>query len=890
VLGGKSESVDDGVPRVSTPRESASPHAANEVPRTLRNFLSRTRLLTTLDEGSSGRLTVVRAPGGAGKTSLVVDWLRLRSDGQPVVWVSLDESAQSRAGFWQRVVNALVTTGAVSADGFLGDVLSGYVELGRVPALVLDELSKASRSVLLVLDDFHLVDDASVEDVVWLLERSRRLQIIVTTRRRLPLEDARVAVRLEPTVITGEELAFDLTETMAMIGHSGAALGPADAAVIQEATDGHPLATRVTIATIIAESSEAQSSEETTATLDRSTVVSRIASHAARDLLPAFADETSRAVALRVALAPSADPDLAARLSGRADVEPVLRGFERAGFGDFQRRGDATAFAFHPLVAAALTWEAERTIPADEVTRLRRLAAMHLVDAGDPLSALRLFAKIGDTGAMWPVIARSFSDLINHHQTELESIIGMVSPEQLREEGTLAVALAIVLSEQQTLPSAPLRHLVETALEKLEPRRSETDPLELFWTLLSIFAGLRAARRYSEAASAGDQLLSHIEGLSTEARQEAGHAIGAGVIQIVITYVLVGRLDDAIALAHQLAHDPHPFRRQHRLSLLAYIQSMRGDLIEAEQFIGAVTQSRVAEWRATIPATGWHVAETFLRLERNDPAGALDVISALDSRLATLEHWPYLLWLKGLTRLAGPDPDLGIDELGAAIRANRARTASPFALGLLGGLQSDLYLAAGAPERALKALSVHSPDAAAVILARTRLHLATGDAERAEASVSPMLGNESITPRQRAEALLLHALSGQRLGYPSEAALSARRAFRMVEQHRLRLPLIMVPRAELHDLVGAHLPERLPILADLPDPFGQALTPVSLTKRERLVLVELATAATLEAIAGRLFVSANTVKTQLKSIYRKLGASNRTDAIAIARRRGLLDS
>lgn len=852
------------------------------LPTTPAQFLSRPRLLDALDAGAQSRVIVLRAPGGSGKSTLLADWLGRRAgDPQPVVWIALDESARSRAGFWHRVILGLLSSGVALADGPLADFVSGFVELARVPSLLLAELSRAPHPLRLILDDFHIVDNTGAEDVAWLIERSDRLQVLVTTRGRTRLEDPAIAVRLDPMVITAAQLAFDLDETIRVLGRSGSALAVEDAPIIRDATGGHPLATRVAIATF--DSTRGNPSEP----LDREAVIGRIAIHAARELLPMFQEEEHRAVGLRVALATSVDARLAVELTGVHDAERVLRHFERDGLGEFQQEGGETVFSFHPLVGHALEREAERALDADEVADLRRTTARHFAAHGNALGALRLYVRLGEYREMWPAIARNFSDLIVHHQAELEEIIGKVPPARLREEWTLAIVLAIVRSEQVGTPSAGVRQLVDTAHEVLSRTPPETDPLARFWTLLSTFAGFRAARCYHQAAVAGDAVVAHVDRMPPGARAVAGSAIDTGHLQIVITYVLVGRLDDALSLARQLAHDPHPGRQQHRLSLLAYLQVLRGGMPEAQALAGAVTQARVATWRATVPATGWHIAEAVIRLERNDPDGALETISALDSRLGVLEHWPYMLWVKGLARLAGPNPEIGVDELATAIATHRSRSASPFALDLLASLHSDLYLAIGQVARARAALAERPQGSTQIILARARLLLSDGQVDEVKASIAPLLWGEGSTLRQQAEALLLHAVCDLRLGYLEEAVFSARRAFALLDRHEMRLPLVMVPRTELLEVARSVLPEYLHLFDGLPDPFSSVSTPNPLTRREQEVLVTLESPATLGAVAARHFVSVNTIKTQLRSIYRKLGVSSREDAVRVARRRGL---
>jgi LuxR family maltose regulon positive regulatory protein len=856
--------------------EAAEP----SIPRRLSHYLSRDRLLEALDAAATDRPVVVRAQGGAGKTTLLVDWLRRRTDDIPVVWVALDESTRTREGFWRRVVTAMVTREALPADGAGGEILSGGVDPARVPALLLDEIDALPRRLRLVLDDAHLIDLATERDLIWMLERSTRMQLLVTTRRRLRLESAREAVRLEPVILTERQLAFTLDETIAIVDSARAELSEHDAATIHRATGGHPLATRVTIATL--------SEADGIAPLEHSDVVARVAAHATEDLLPVFADDERRRIALLIALTPAADHALAVRLSGRDDVDDVLHEFERDGFGEFTQVRREALFTFHSLVRATLQWEAERGLQASVVTESRRIAAQHLATTGRPMDALRLFARVGDTRAMGMIVAQNYSDVIDHHQTEIRELIEGIDPAVLRQDGLLTIVLSIVMSENEPLPSPRLLELVNGALELLERARNTAEGVELFFALLCIFAGLRTSRRYGEAALAGAELLAHADTLSPAQREAVAPVLAAATTQVLVTNLLIGRFDTALELGQGLSNDAHPWRQQHRLSLLAYIQSVRGDMVGARHFGAAVSGARAERWRATVPGIGWHVADSLGRLEGGDHEGALELISSLDSRLGVVEQWPYLLWAKGLIRLAADDAELGVDELASAVRRNRSRIAAPFALDLLGALQSDLFLAAGSPERAAKALSVRSATAAPVVLARTRLRWATGDLGEIGAALAPLLWGDSATPRQQAEAFLLQAVTQLRLGFDAEATLSGRRAFRILDEHGMRVPLLFAARAELRTVAAALSPDRVADVNAMPDPFGGALTPVALTRRERLVLGELATSANLETIADRQFISGNTVKTHVQAIYRKLGVSSRADAVASGRRRGLI--
>jgi LuxR family maltose regulon positive regulatory protein len=849
------------------------------VPRLLPHHLSRRRLLQVLEQTRSA-LIVVRAPGGAGKTSLVIDWLRSSTSARRTVWVGLDETAHTRDGFWERVVRALVVHGVVAPDGPLADVLFGYVEPSHVAGLLLDELTASAISLRLVLDDFHLTEESAVTDVIWLLLNASDLQVVVTTRQRLALERPEVVARLEPVVVRGKELAFDVRETASVISRASTSLTDGDAAAIHGSTGGHPLATRLAIASF------GPNSNDIDAPVDQGAVVSRVATHAATELMPRFQDDSARLVALRISIAPSVDPDLARELSGREDVHAILRDFERNGYGEFQEVDGALVFAFHSLVRAALEWDADNTLDAAELMGLRRAAARHLSVTANPLGAARLFARIGDDRELWKVLARNWSDIINHHVSDLREIYHSIPQERILAEPTLAIGFAIALSEREPVPSAYSRKLVETALLQLAAL-DEAEPTERFWNLLAVFAGLRVVRRYAEDAEAGAAIQRHLDAMTSADRKRLGGALAVVLIQMAFTEVLLGRFDNAIGILQDLTGDVHRTRNQHRLSMIAEIQAMRGDMSEARMALEGVTQARVETWRATIPAIGWYLAETISRLEFNQPTDAVRLISDLDSRLQGAEQWPYLLWVKGLTRLATNDAERGVDELTTAISKNRRRDASSFALDLLCSLRADLMLASGAPEGARRVLRGRPSTSVPLILVRARLSLADDHSGEARSLLSLILQGEEVTPRQRAEALLLDAISESRLGYSDSAKRAVHRAFGILESHQISMPLVMVPHAELLQLIDD--PAHRMMVEGLADPFSFALSPIALSDAERAVMTMLASSETVEVAAQRLYLSINTVKSHLRRIYRKLGVSSREAAVTAARQRGLLD-
>src|SRR5215470_1399978 len=159
------------------------------VPRPLPGFVPRRRLAEALGEGLARGRVLVCAPAGFGKTALLADWAR--GDGRPVAWLGLDGGDSDPARFWRYVVTALEGARPGLA-GRVGPPPPGSVE-GLVTALI-NELAAdpGPDEVLLVLDDYHLVDSGPVhESVAFLLENlPLGLRVVVSSRSDPPLPAA----------------------------------------------------------------------------------------------------------------------------------------------------------------------------------------------------------------------------------------------------------------------------------------------------------------------------------------------------------------------------------------------------------------------------------------------------------------------------------------------------------------------------------------------------------------------------------------------------------------------------------------------------------------------------------------------------------------------------
>src|SRR5699024_2680307 len=148
-------------------------------------------------------------------------------------------------------------------------------------------------------------------------------------------------------------------------------------------------------------------------------------------------------------------------------------------------------------------------------------------------------------------------------------------------------------------------------------------------------------------------------------------------------------------------------------------------------------------------------------------------------------------------------------------------------------------------------------------------------------------------PRVILEMLLLRACALSRMYRAHEAADAFHAAVSLAQTHGLVRPLVLLPRSELRT-IAAMTPHLQEFLEELPPPargvgqFGLPAAKESLSDSELRVLRAMVDGAPVSLVAQRLFVSVNTIKTQLRNIYRKLGVHNRDDALRRTRELGLL--
>jgi LuxR family maltose regulon positive regulatory protein len=210
------------------------------LPRPRPGLLARARLLERLDRGMARELTLVCAPAGFGKTSLLGDWAR--HSRRTVAWLSLDAGDDDPVRFWRYVAAALDGAG-IAVGERLAPLLRGPqpASLEAVVTAIVNQLAARPRETALVLDDYHLVQAQSVHrSLGFLLEHlPASLRLVLASRADPPLPLARLRARGQLAELRAADLRFTKEEAAALLQQTaGLHLPAGSVAALAARTEG----------------------------------------------------------------------------------------------------------------------------------------------------------------------------------------------------------------------------------------------------------------------------------------------------------------------------------------------------------------------------------------------------------------------------------------------------------------------------------------------------------------------------------------------------------------------------------------------------------------------------------------------------------------------------
>jgi LuxR family transcriptional regulator, maltose regulon positive regulatory protein len=414
------------------------------VPGRRREAVWRPRLAQRLGRGARSRLTLVSAPAGFGKTTLLAQWLAQAPEGSPgVAWVSLDERDNDPATFWTYVVTALQDATDGAGTGALGLLRSSSPPTEAVLVSLVNDLHAVPREVVLVLDDYHLVESRDIHDgMAFLLEHvPAQVHLLLATRADPPLPLARLRARGELVEVRSTDLRFTREEAAEYLaGPMGLALSSADVTILAERTEGWAAALQL-----------AGLSLQDRA--DPSAVVARFAGddrfvvdYLAEEVLGRLPTDV-RDFLLQTSVLDRLTGPLCDAVTGQAGGSARLVALERSNLFLVPLDDRRQWYRYHHLFADVLRAHLLEQQPG-QVSELHRRASVWLQDNGDPAAAIRHALSGGDYDRAADLIELTMQVMRRERrEAELARWVREVPDEVVRVRPVLAAAFVGALAQ-----------------------------------------------------------------------------------------------------------------------------------------------------------------------------------------------------------------------------------------------------------------------------------------------------------------------------------------------------------------------------------------------------------------------------------------------------------
>ncbi len=871
-------------------------------------LIGRGDLLAALDRAAASKVTVISAPAGSGKTSLLRAWADRPGQPQRLALVQVQRGQHDAHQFWLALLDAVRHASATASRAEPPAATPDF----NAPAMVdqvLSELADARDGITLVIDDLHeLTSPEALAQLTRLLTNlPPNVHAILTTRHdlRLGLHQLRLAGELAE--IRAADLRFSERETRELLDASGITLSAAGAALLHQRTEGWAAGLRLAAISLAGHPDPERFVAEFSGS-DRT-----VAEYLLAEMLDRQPPDVQDLL-LRTSLLDQVNGELADLLTGRPGSEQILLSLEDANAFVESLDPQRTWFRYHHLFADLLRLELRRRLP-DQVPTLHRRAAEwfslqgqmveaigHTQAAGDWADAARLLADhsfsltLDGQAQTMQALVRAFPRGGDHPELALVRAMGDLAQGRLDEA---AAHLAVAETHAGTAPPGR-RHRLQVAVASLN---------------------LSLARRRGHLAGVVEQvkfLDSPVTGPSDEDIALGSDLRAVALLNLGTAEAWSLGLPDAerhlregAVLAREIGR---PYLEVGCLAQLGFASIFHSAAMpKADAF--ATTQRRCREAIALAERYGWGtepvIAPALMTL-----AGTMVWLGEFDEGERWLRRTE-----RALQTDTGPDIRLLLHQTAGMLHAGRGR--HPEALEEFGAaehlasqLEGSQALAsqvtgwllatqarAGLPGEArarLAALDDERASSGEIRNARAVICLADGDPPGALGALhdvldgtAPVLGYTTVT-----EAHLLAGLAHRQLGDQRAASQAAERALALAESDRLVLPFAMTGSGELLEALPRHQSAHAALLAEILDVLhgsslaaedqSSLLPAEELSPGELRVLRYLPTNLSRPEIAGELSVSLNTVSTHLRSIYAKLQVRDRSSAVQRARELRLL--
>jgi LuxR family maltose regulon positive regulatory protein len=893
------------------------------IPPTRLDQISRPRLLERLnaglsEDGFTRKLTLVSAPAGFGKTTLVSEWVH-KVEAQhaaplQVAWLSLDEGDNDLARFLTYLIAALRTIEASIGKGALGALQSPQPPPAEVvlTSLINDAVAISSPFVL-VLDDYHLIEAQGIHDALtFLLERlPPRMHLVIASREDPPLPLARLRARGQLTELRAMDLRFTTSEAAEFLNQAmGLDLSAEDIAALETRTEGWIAGLQLAAISI-------QGRNDTPSLIESFTGSHRyVLDYLVEEVLERQPGSV-QSFLLQTAILDRLTGSLCDTLTGHEDGQQTLEMLERANLFIVPLDTERRWYRYHHLFADLLRQRLRQTHP-EKLPILHVRASDWFRHQGLHREAIKYSLAAGDYEGAAGLIRAIAIDVIQ--QGEHTTVVGWINavPEELVEEQPyLSVLHAWALQLTGQLETAEARLIdAENALDS--PKHQDDRDID---TILGLIHSLRAYQTFMTGEL--DKTISYA-GQALDRLPESAALIRVRTAQYLgVAYQFLGQFQAALDVYNRTL--PLVQRLGGNLAAVMHFAGMANLCLEMAQLRRAKEYCEHAldfteqhTGRPDMPFCGhtyvtigrilrqWNRLEDAYRFTTTGVALCRDWRNADTLALSCIE-FAYIHQALGNDRQARA-------SMGEAIQVYEG--FSPWAARYAAAHQAKIDLARGDTDAAGRWAQAND----LVIdgdfefhreieyLALARVYIAQKRFAEAQSLAERIYRIAQETGKRHTEldGLVLLALVFSLQGETDQALAYLETALSIGEPEGFIRILVDEGPPMAHLLYKALSRGIAPdyvrrLLAAFPEPEPEPTDPSisraqesdliePLSERELEVLQLIAEGLTNPEIASRLFLSLNTVKAHTRNIYGKLDVHSRTQAVAKAKALGVLTS
>ncbi|MCU1372346.1 MAG: ATP-dependent transcriptional regulator, MalT-like, LuxR family [Ilumatobacteraceae bacterium] len=404
-------------------------------PRRRRTLIARPRLTHLAERSRQRALTLVSAPAGFGKTTLVAEWF---ADSEGTAWLSLDQRDDDPVAFWTYVVATLDAAAPELSSHAATLLQSPGAPLDAVVSTLINDLETAAQDLVLVLDDYHLIESTDIhQSLAFLLEHlPPQIRLVIATRADPPLPLASLRASGDLLEVRAADLRFTTEEAGSYLGDAmDLALTDRDVEVLDSRTEGWIAALQLAALSMQGRS-------------DPSSFVADFAGDD-RFILDYLADEVLehqasdvREFLLATSILPRLTGPLCAAVTGRDDARAILEHLERSNLFLIALDDRRTWYRYHHLFGDVLRARLADD-HADLVPELHRRASAWYAANGEPHEAISQAVSGGHPLLAAELIERAASAMQRARQEDqLRSWLESLPPEVFDDRPVLADTLA----------------------------------------------------------------------------------------------------------------------------------------------------------------------------------------------------------------------------------------------------------------------------------------------------------------------------------------------------------------------------------------------------------------------------------------------------------------